>query len=167
MPKCVYYVEGESEKALIAALRQPPLRLPPGKVKVLNPVQNLIPRSLLLTLQPETIVILVFDTDVPRAECLRKNLDHLRRYCAKVKIITLAQVLNLEDELVRATDVKAARELTQSATASEFKTDFCAKPPAECRALLERHRLDMEKLWAAQPPEPFSFVEQNGGQVKR
>ena len=38
---------------------------------------------------------------------------------------TFAQVRNLEDELVRATGVKAVSELIQSVTVFEFTTDFC------------------------------------------
>ena len=43
--KCIYYVEGPCEQQLIAALKETPARLIPGKVKVFNVVQNLIPKS--------------------------------------------------------------------------------------------------------------------------
>ena len=41
--KCIYYVEGPCEQQLIAALKESPAKLVPGKVKVFNVVQNLIP----------------------------------------------------------------------------------------------------------------------------
>lgn len=64
--KCIYYVEGPCEQQLIAALKESPAKLVPGKVKIFNVVQNLIPKSQMLSIQAGTIVILVFDTDVPR-----------------------------------------------------------------------------------------------------
>lgn len=103
--KCIYYVEGPCEQQLIAALKEAPERLIPGKIKVFNVVQNLIPKSQMLSIQAGTTVVLVFDTDVPQTSNLKKNLELLNRYCGKLKIIFLPQVLNLEDELVRCTDV--------------------------------------------------------------
>lgn len=46
--KCIYYVEGPCEQQLIAALKEAPERLIPGKIKVFNVVQNLIPKSQML-----------------------------------------------------------------------------------------------------------------------
>ena len=43
--KCIYYVEGSCEQQLIAVLKEAPERLIPGKIKVFNVVQNLIPKS--------------------------------------------------------------------------------------------------------------------------
>ena len=40
-----YYVEGSCEQQLIAALKEAPERLIPGKIKVFTVVQNLIPKS--------------------------------------------------------------------------------------------------------------------------
>ena len=48
--KCIYYVEGPCEQQLIAALKESPAKLVPGKVKVFNVVQNLIPKSQMLSL---------------------------------------------------------------------------------------------------------------------
>ena len=79
--KCIYYVEGPCEQQLIAALKENPAKLVPGKVKVFNVVQNLIPKSQMLSIQAGTIVILVFDTDVSVTANLQKNLELLRRYC--------------------------------------------------------------------------------------
>lgn len=41
--KCIYYVEGPCEQQLVAALKENPAKLIPGKIKVYNVVQNLIP----------------------------------------------------------------------------------------------------------------------------
>lgn len=66
--KCIYYVEGPCEQQLIAALKESPSKLLPGKVKVYNVIQNLIPKSQLLSIQAGTMVVLAFDTDV-EANC--------------------------------------------------------------------------------------------------
>lgn len=72
--KCIYYVEGPCEQQLIAALKEAPERLIPGKIKVFNVVQNLIPKSQMLSIQAGTTVVLVFDTDVPQTSNLKKEL---------------------------------------------------------------------------------------------
>ena len=93
------------------------------------------------SIQAGTTVVLVFDTDVPQTSNLKKNLELLTRYCGKLKIIFLPQVLNLEDELVRCTDVRTAMELTKSGSVKNFKTDFCKMKAKDCRSMLERHKL--------------------------
>ena len=165
--KCIYYVEGPCEQQLISALKEAPGKLIPGKVKVFNVVQNLIPKSQMLSIQAGTIVAFVFDTDVNQTEKLKKNIELLKRYCGKVKIVFLPQVLNLEDELVRSTDVKVVTELTKSNSISNFKTDFCKMKPKDCRAMLERHALDCSTLWATRAPRAFEFVEYNCSHIKK
>ena len=71
--KCIYYVEGLCEQQLIAALKENPARLISGKVRVFNVIQNLIPKSQMISIQAGTTVVLVFDTDVPQTTNLRKN----------------------------------------------------------------------------------------------
>lgn len=164
--KCIYCVEGPCERQLIAALKEAPSKLIPGKIKVFNVVQNLIPKSQMLSIQAGTTIVLVFDTDVKQTSNLKKNLELLNRYCGKLHIVYLPQVLNLEDELVRCTDVKTASDLTRSNGIRNFKTDFCKMKPKECRAMLERHGLKIDQLWSTTAPEEFSFVENNGHQVK-
>lgn len=164
--KCIYYVEGPCEQQLIAALKETPARLIPGKVKVFNVVQNLIPKSQMLSIQAGTTVVLVFDTDVSQTSNLKKNLELLTRYCGKLKIIFLPQVLNLENELVRCTDVRTVMELTKSGSVKNFKTDFCKIKTKDCRSMFERHKLDYPRLWMTKAPEAFNFVDNNSFQIK-
>ena len=72
--KCIYYVEGFCEQQLIAALKEAPARIIPGKIRVFNVVQNLIPKSQIISIQPGTIIALVFDTDVHQTANLKKNI---------------------------------------------------------------------------------------------
>ena len=128
--KCIYYVEGSCEQQLIAVLKEAPERLIPGKIKVFNVVQNLIPKS-------------------------QMSENHF-----------FPQVLNLEDELVRCTDVRTAMELTKSGSVKNFKTNFCKMKTKDCRSMLERHKLDYTRLWMTKTPEAFSFVENNSSRIK-
>ena len=164
--RCIYFVEGPCEKQLISALKEDPGKVIPGKVRVFNLIQNRFPNSLLLAIQPGTTVVLVFDTDVPKADVLRENIKLLKRYCVRIKLIHLGQVLNLEDELVRCTDAKAIAELTKSEGTQKFKTDFCRMKSADCRAMLERHHIDVSRLWTTALPNTFQAIEQNGIQIK-
>ena len=99
-------------------------------------------------------------------EHLKKNIAALRERCAGVKVVTIAQVLNFEDEIVRCTDVGKAQELTKSQSVSEFKTAVNKMKEAEFRRALERHKLNMSRLWVQTPPECFSFIVQGADDVK-
>ncbi len=162
---CIYFVEGACEEKLINALKKSPPRIIPGKVKVFNVIQNEIPRSVLIAIQPGSRVVFVFDTDVPRTDVLKRNIDRLEQLCSGVRLIFLPQSLNIEQELVRCTDVSSAKELTKSRTEKDFKRDFCAFKDA--RALLDRHHIDIAKLWAKEPPVEFQFITANADQVKK
>ena len=164
--KCVYYVEGSCEEQLINALKMEPRKMIPGKVKVFNIIQNEIPRREVNMITTGTLVVFVFDTDVNKTDVLKKNLDHVKKYAAQVKIVYLAQVLNFEDELVRATGLKKVHEMTKSKSLRDFKSDFCQMKTIDCRHALDRHHLDVSKLWSANPPVCFSFISQNGNAVK-
>ena len=95
---CIYFVEGQCERRLIEALKEEPQRLRPGKIKVWNLIKDEIPSSILLTIKEGSVVVLVFDTDVPQTDKLKKNVLNLRTRCKRITIVYLAQVLNLEDD---------------------------------------------------------------------
>ena len=164
--RCLYFVEGKCEEQLIKALKIEPKQIIPGKVKVHNTIQDEIPRREVNMIQPGTMVVFVFDTDVEKTETPIRNIRHIKQYASQVRIIHLAQVMNFEDELVRATDVKRVQDLTRSNSVDDFKSDFCKMKPEECRNALERHHLEVSMLWNVQPPTAFGFVEQNGKNVK-
>ena len=164
--KCVYLTEGECEEKLIAALKEEPSLLMPGKVKKFNVIQEELKTSQLVTFTPGSMVVLVFDTDVEMTEHLKKNIELLERRCNSVKVVTVAEVLNFEDELERCTNVAKAQEITRSSSLSEFKGAFCRMKPVECRRSLERHNLDMKKLWCKEPKNSFGFIRQEADKIK-
>lgn len=130
-------------------------------------VQSLIPKSILVAIKPGSTVALVFDTDViTNLDIVKKNVDNIKKYCQGVNIVFLLQVQNLEDELVRCTDVKNVRELTKSKSLSNFKADFRKLKDVECRHTLERHKIDIEKLWTTPVSKEFDFADRNSKQVK-
>jgi len=106
----------------------------------------------------------VFDTDVPITDKLKKNIENIEKYCTKSKLVFLPQVMNLEDELVRCTDVEKVTDLTQSKSVANFKTDF--NRLKSCRGTLTKHQIDVARLWTTTVPEVFSFVPQNSDTIK-
>lgn len=165
--RCIYFVEGPCEQQLINALREPPSRIMSGKVKVFNVVQNLIPKSMLFSFDEGTTVVLAFDTDVAETLTLKRNIESLKKYCSRVKIVYLPQVLSLEDELERSSDVRRIAELTKSRSVKDFKSDFCRMRTRECRIMLEKHSLDVRKLWTSKVPDSFSFIAGNSQIIKQ
>ena len=161
---CVYYCEGPCEEALIKALQQEPALVAAGRPRPLNVIQNVISNSLLLQIKQGTTVVFVFDTDKEITDKLQKSIELVKKHCPQSKIVFLIQVKNLEDELVRCTDVKKVTDLTQSQSVSNFKTAFCKTK--DLRGLLERHQIDVGKLWTTNPPEVFAFVPQSSELIK-
>lgn len=166
MKKCIYLTEGECEEKLINALKEKPSMLIPGKVKKFNVIQNEIPRSILMSFDPGSIVALVFDTDKDETEHLKKNIAALQKLSFKVVVLTIAQVLNFEDEIERSTDVEKAVDLTKSRSVEDFKGAVNRMKSKDFRSALGRHKLDMAKLWSQQPPKAFGFINQDGERIK-
>ena len=69
-----YFVEGENERKLIETIKNKYLYS--GKIKVMNVIQNKVPRSILRTLERETIV--VFDTDIEKIDILDENIKLIK-----------------------------------------------------------------------------------------
>lgn len=164
--RCIYFVEGECERTFVNAMKIPPSGLIPGKVKICNVAQDIIPKSYLMAIQPGTIVALIFDTDKGGAGVLGRNIQRIKKYCINVTIVTMAQVDRFEHEIERGTDVKSAHELTKSRSEKNFKSSMSQMKPVDCRNLLERHKIDLGNMWVTMPPAPFSDFVQNGYRVK-
>lgn len=163
--KTVYLVEGGCEKALIDALKGHPAVLQAGKVHVYNVTSKCLSRGFMMTITPGSEVVLVFDTDTDDATTLLKNLQLLAEAGASYKIITIPQVNNFEDEIVRSTDVRKPSELTNSKSLSNFKADFIRVK--DCRALLDKHGFRIEKLWTRRANNSFSNIVQMSMIIKK
>ena len=131
-------------------------------------VQSLIPKSILLGIKPDTNVVLVFDTDVIiNLDVVKKNIGNIKKYCHGVKIIYLLQVKNLEEELVHCIDVKSVIELTKSKSLSNFKADFRMMKQEQCRRTLDKHKIDVDRLWTTVAPDEIDIVERNSSMIKQ
>ena len=164
MKGCTYFVEGECEQKLLNAIKTAPSLIQPGKVRVFNVIQDVLSKSHLYSIK-EGLVVFVFDSDVPKTNFLKQNIDMVKRICPakSVKLVFLVQVMNLEDELVKATDIKKITELTNSKSEKDFKTDFIALK--DCRGALVRHEFEIRKMWNQTIPEPFTFVKQGRADI--
>lgn len=165
--KCYYFTEGQCEEKLVKALKLKPALLVPGKVKIFNVVQNELPASILMSIEPGSLAVLVFDTDKDETEHLKKNVQMLKKRCSGVEVLTILQVLNFEDEIERSTDVAHAEDLTKSETITEFKSDVNRMKEIDFRRTLVRHELDISRLWVKDPPKAFRFLSQDGDKVKQ
>jgi len=160
-----YYVEGQCEKKLIRTLIDQQL-IVPGKADVLNPVQEYIRSAHLRPLKNKTNIILIFDTDKPGNEIMKTNLDFLKSRPNIQRVITVPQVRNLEEELIRCTDIRHIRDLLNCKHDSDFKTAFI-----EEKRLFDKlisHKFDLERLWSFPPDDSFLalHIQNQGNEIK-
>lgn len=159
-----YYVEGSDEKKFIHTLKTDLNAIRPGKVDVLNVVTHKFTNDRLMTLSRGTMVVLIFDTDTGSADILNENLESLRSCPAVSEIVTIPQVHNLEDELVRSCDIKAAQDLLGSKSRSDFKTDLIRV--TNLAQKLTAHKFDINLLWSQTPPSPYQAISNTSEKIK-
>ena len=103
----IYIVEGETEKKLITTIKNSYIYS--GKIYVRNLVQNDVTNTLSRLIKPNSIIIIVFDTDVNDEESINKlgkNIRGLSKHKSVKKVILVPQISNLEEELVYSTNMK-------------------------------------------------------------
>lgn len=141
-----YFVEGECEEKLINELKVPKANLIlPGKVEVLNVVNEKISKQRLMVLNPKTNIILIYDIDVGNTEILDYNIEMLRKYNFK-NIYHIQSINNFEDELVYATSLKSINEMYNTVSIDEFKTKFIHQN--DLFSKLKRIKYDNSKMWS-------------------
>lgn len=160
----LYYVEGEDEEKLLNTLKSELLSIRPGKIQKLNVVEQSITRARLMSIRPGTLVVLVFDTDTGNVDILNKNIKALKACPAVSKIITIPQVCNLEDELVRSCNIRQIKELLNSRNNSDFKTDIIKV--TNLRNKLIEHEFNINCFWASHPRTPYQNIENESREVK-
>lgn len=148
----VYIVEGETEQQIIKAIKSEYIF--PGRVYVQNLTQNEITSAFLRTLKPKTKVVIVFDTDVDGAHganTLFKNTVKLRKFAQVKQVITIPQIKNLEDEIVRSTTLKRLRDLINSKSDSDFKRDILRTHESHILSVLKKNSFDIREFWSRSP----------------
>lgn len=161
-----YFVEGSCEETLINTLKKNPPLLVAGKVRIFNVVQNQISKSILIGIKENSKIVFVFDTDVDsNTSVLENNIKSVKKYCKNPEIITIPQVENFEDELMRSVKNRKITEITKSKSVSDFKRDFC-KLGDKCRNVLKKQNFDINKLWILEPTNKFKFISQQSSKIK-
>lgn len=159
-----YYVEGEDEEKLVNVLKSKLGVIKPGKVQKLNVVGREITDARLRTLSRGTMVVLIFDTDAGNLEILNKNIERLKACSSVSEIVTIPQVFNLEEELIRSCDIKNIRELLNSKSREEFKSDFIRVSNLDSKLL--EHKFDIKLFWNKSPTSPYQNIENQSTKVK-
>lgn len=152
-----YFVEGECEKVLVNALIRHFNLIPPGKLRVLNICQKIFPDSLLFSLKPNSTVVFIFDTDVASPDVVVKSIKKVMASTTGVDVIVIPQNRNLEDELRASCRIREIRELTNSKSNKNFKTDFVRA--SNVGALLENVSFDFSRLWTNPLDDKWSLVK--------
>lgn len=152
-----YYVEGENEKKLINVLKTQLNMIKPGKVQKLNVVEETITDAMLRSLKKYTVVVLVFDTDTKNVGILNYNILKLKKSNSVSKVITIPQVANLEEELVRSCDIKKITELLNSSSLTDFKRDFIRINNLDAKLL--EHKFDINVFWSQKPPILYQNID--------
>ncbi len=125
----------------------------PGKVEVLNVVQDKISNQRLMVLNPKTNIILVYDIDVEQTEILKYNINLLKKHNFK-NIYHIQSINNFEDELVYATSLKRINDMYHTVSVDEFKTKFVHQN--DLLSKLKRINYDNSKMWSrVNTKEPF------------
>ena len=159
-----YYVEGEDEKRIIEVLKTDMQLIKPGKVQVLNVVQERISDMKLRVLSEGTTLIFVFDADAGNPEILSENIAKALGAANVKEVHCITQVKNLEDEIVRSTNIKKIEELFNSKNKGEFKKDLLRK--RNVKQYLEAHSFDLSKFWSLDPPKPYEKITNEAEMVK-
>ena len=159
-----YYVEGDDEKKLLTVLKTQLKLIKPGKVQRLNVINEYITDIMLRTLKKDTWVVLVFDTDTNKAEILQKNIRKLKKCSSVSKVITIPQVRNLEDELLRSCKIKKITELLNSSSISKFKSDLIHISNLDAKLL--EHQFNINDFWSQIPPSPYHIISNESQAIK-
>lgn len=159
-----YFVDGEDEQKIINILKSKLQCIISGKVKRFNVVQNYITNMHVRELGQNCVVIFIYDTDVKSVDILEYNISFLKKKSIK-NILCIPQVTNLEDELVRACDIKSATELTSSVSIKDFKKDLIKSKNLDVQLI--KHNFDIKKFWNELPKNSFSKYGNDHKKIKK
>ena len=159
-----YFVEGDDEKRLIEVLKTDMRQIIPGKVQILNVVQERLTDLKLRTLQDGTTLVFVFDTDVGDPAILNENIRKAKKSSNIKDVYCVPQVKNIEDELIRAMGLKNIEELLNSKSKKDFKRDMLRE--RNLKSKFELHHFDIQKLWAMNPAMPFDKITNHSKKIK-
>lgn len=158
----IYLVEGETEECLLKILMREKKSIISGKIKILNVIQERINNSLLIRFNREAVYVLIFDTDIRNEQILMNNIKLLKK--RKHSIICIPQVLNFEDELVRACDGLNKIDDFYNCSKSEFKNKFLKDH--NLLQKLDKYNFSIDKFWIKQALGIFEKYDNTSYRVK-
>lgn len=155
-----YLVEGESDEAVVKALKEK--YISSGKIKVINVTSKKVTDLIVRRIKTSTICILIFDSGIfttgkGNPKIILENISKLEKTSNVKKVIVICQEENLEDEIVRATTIKNIKELLDSNSVTDFKREVIS-----CNNLLKKledKNFDITKFWIK--PNPISIKKIN------
>lgn len=159
-----YYVEGEDEVKLLNTLKGKMELIRPGKVQKLNATTCLLTDARLRALSQNTMVVLIFDTDAGNPETLKQNLDKLKHCTLVSEIVTIPQVRNLEEELLRSCKIHTIQELLKSKSRSDFKYDLIHVSNLDCKLI--EHGFQIARFWSGTPTAPYQSIKNLSAKIK-
>ena len=158
-----YFVEGENERKLIETIKNKYLYS--GKIKIINTIQNKVPNSILRTLERETVVVLVFDTDVEKIDILDENIKLIMSSNNVKDVICIPQIKNLEDELIYSTNINKIVDLLESKSKTNFKNDF--NNYKNLMKKLEDKEFKISKLWSRNAVDIYKKYKNDSEVIKK
>ena len=160
----LYYAEGPCEKKLLEELKKVQAIIS-GRVNVFNAAQEALTPERLRLLSPNTIVIMLLDTDAGNYEILSNNIRLLKKNRNIKDIWLILQVNNLEEELMRVTDVREIKELIGCKSNKDFKSAFISEKNLIVKLL--HHNMNFGRLWMSKPNGIYKDFVNNGWRIKR
>lgn len=150
-----YLVEGECDEAVVRALKEKYIHS--GKIKVINVATKRVSDLVRRSIKTSTVCVLIFDTDIfntgkGNSNIILENISILEKSQNVKKVVVICQDENLEDEIVRATNIKNITNLLNSRSVTDFKRDVIS-----CSNLLKKledKNFDISKFWMS-PNLPF------------
>lgn len=159
-----YLVEGQCESKLLNEFKNQKNMVISGKVLQLNVTQKHITQAFLRTIPVHSVFILIFDTDTSSTGILDENIRVLSENKQIDDVWCVTQVNNLEDELIRSTNVSDVKYLTGSKSNTEYKHDLIEEKRLYTK--LMNHNFDFSKFWSSSPKGIFASYINQGDKIK-
>ena len=150
-----YFVEGDTERKFVEVIKESKY-VYSGRIEKRNLLQKKISDNILKNIQKNTIIVIVFDTDVldiNNINILDKNIEVLESNTRVERVICIPQIKNLEDELVYSTKIKKIKDLLDSKSDKDFKRDFIS-----CNNLMKKKKKNLKFLNFGQE-KPKIFIK--------
>ena len=159
----VYLVEGETEKKFLKVLKTDFQCIHPGKIHILNVVQEHARQTFFLQFD-KSIFVLLFDTDTNNTSILQENIKFISTLTNSQRVLCIPPVKNLEDELCYSCQINDIRILTGNSSSSDFKRDFLHMNNIHQKLL--KHNFNISRLWCRKTTNTFNSINNDAMQIK-